>query len=100
MNTTQKWQEHQTLLSITRMIIDAYLSHEVGTNVARLRFFLRVDQRMDRLQIEQVINNLLNSKFVYVENYYDGSQTLFLKPKLEPVPFASVMGELSSLKNE
>ena len=38
MNTTQKWQEHQTLLSITQMIIDDYLSHEVGTNVARLRF--------------------------------------------------------------
>ena len=45
MNTTQKWQEHQTLLTITQIIIDDYLSHEVGTNAARLRFFLRVDQR-------------------------------------------------------
>ena len=88
MNTTQKWQEYQTLLTITQMIIDDYLSHEVGTNVARLRFFLRVIQKLHRLQIDQVINNLLNSKFVYVENYYDGSQPLFLKPKLEAVPFA------------
>ena len=88
MNTTQKWQEHQTLLSITQMIIDDYLSHEIKTNVARLKFFLRVDQKLNRSQIDQVITNLVNSKFVYVECYYDGSQSLFLKPKLEPVPFA------------
>ena len=43
MITTQKWQEHQTILGITQTIINDYLSHEVETNVARLRFFLRVE---------------------------------------------------------
>ncbi len=54
MNTTQKWQEYQTLLSITQMIIDEYLSHEVGTNVARLRFFLRVEYKLNRSQIDDL----------------------------------------------
>ena len=44
---------------------------------------MRSNQKLERLQIDQVINNLLNSKFVYVEEYYDRSQSLFLKPKLE-----------------
>lgn len=88
LNSTQRWEEHQTVLSITQIIIDDYLSHEVSTNVARLRFFLRVEYKLDRSQIDQVIKNLVNSKYVYVEKYYDGSQSLFLKPKLEPVPFA------------
>lgn len=88
MNTTEKWQEHQTILGITQSIIDKYLSHEIKTNVARLRFFLRVEYKLGRPQIDEVIKNLVNSKFVFVENYYDGSQSLFLKPKLEPVPFA------------
>jgi hypothetical protein len=88
MDSTRRWEEYKTVLSITQMIMDNYLSHEVSTNIARLRFFLRVEYKLDRPQIDQIIKNLLNSKFVYVENYYDGSQSLFLKPKLEPVPFA------------
>jgi predicted nucleic-acid-binding protein len=88
MNTTEKWQKHQTILGITQSIIDDYLSHEIKTNVAHLSFFLRVAYKLDRSQIDDVIKNLVNSKFVNVENYYDGSQSLFLKPKLEPIPFA------------
>jgi hypothetical protein len=88
MDTTQRWQDHPRIMDMTQMIINDYLSHEVRANAARVRFFLHVEYKLDRSQIDQVINILMKSKFVHVESYFDGSQTFFLKPRLEAVSFA------------
>ena len=70
------------------MIIDDILSHEVKTDSNRLRWMLRTQSKLSQSEIQVVINRLIESKFVYVENMYDGSQSFYLKPKLQLIEFA------------
>ena len=40
-------------MDMTQMIINDYLSHEVGANVTCVRFFLHAEYKLDRSQIDR-----------------------------------------------
>lgn len=80
-----KYFEHQRVLNAVQVVISDVLSHEIPTVVSRLRFLLRVEFRLDRLQVEEVIKLLSLSKYVHCESNYNGLETMYLEPKLDKI---------------
>jgi hypothetical protein len=81
-----KWQRHQKVLMLHNVTIKEILSHEIGVEINSMRSILSVRFHTDRTMMNDVIDFLVNSKYVEISNEYS-FKLLFLKPRCPKIDF-------------